>query len=57
MGQPLAIDGTTFTDIWQALVQVNSKLQESLVQVQDSTSYISDIVDDGFAVSNKSGNE
>ena len=26
MGQPLAIDGTTFTNIWQALVQVNSKL-------------------------------
>jgi len=46
MGQPVSIDGMIFTNVWQALVQINSKLQEGLAQVQDSTNYISDIVED-----------
>jgi hypothetical protein len=46
MGQPVSIDGMTFTNVWQALVQINAKLQEGLAQVQDSTNYISDIVED-----------
>jgi hypothetical protein len=46
MGHPLAIDGTTLTNVWQALEQINSKLQEGLAHVQDSTSYISDLVED-----------
>jgi len=46
MGHPLAIDGTTFENVWQALERINSKLQEGLAHVQDSTSYISDLVED-----------
>jgi hypothetical protein len=46
VGLPLAIDGTLFTNVWQALSKTNIKLQEGITQVQDNTSYLSDLIED-----------
>jgi hypothetical protein len=46
VGHPIAIDGTLFTNIWQALSDTTTKLQEGISQIQDSTSYLSDMVEE-----------
>lgn len=46
VGQPIEIDGTTPANLWQALSQINVKLQEGITQVQDSTNYLSDMLDE-----------
>jgi len=46
VGQPMEIDGTNFSNLWQALSQINLKLQQGITQVQDSTNYLSDMLDE-----------
>jgi hypothetical protein len=46
VGQPMEIDGTNFSNLWQALSQINLRLQQGITQVQDSTNYLSDMLDE-----------